>query len=71
LAAIARQLDLDLELDTASLTARGIAPGEIVRAEVVKASRDELFDAIVRPLGLEWNVAGRRLRVFATGSPSP
>ena len=71
LAAIARQLDLELELDRASLTARGIAPGEIVRAEVVKASRDELFDAIVRPLGLEWNVAGRRLRVFATGSPSP
>jgi hypothetical protein len=65
LAAIARQLDLDLELDVPSLTARSIAPGEIVRADVVKASRTELFDAILGPVGLAWQLEGRRLRVFA------
>ncbi len=65
LMAIARQLDLDIELDRESLRARGIALGEIVRADVVKVSRDELFDAILRPLGLAWQLDDRRLRVFA------
>lgn len=68
LAAITRQLDLDLDLDGASLAARGIAPGEIVRADVVKASREDLFDAILGPVGLAWRLEGRRLRVFAAAS---
>jgi len=70
LAAIAGRLGLTLELDAASLAARGIAPGEIVRAEVEKASRTELLDALVRPLGLEWTIAGDRLRVFAPAAAS-
>jgi hypothetical protein len=65
LAAITQQLDLDLELDVASLASSGIAPGEIVRADVVKATREGLFDAILRPVGLAWQLDGRRLRVFA------
>ncbi len=65
LAAITRQLDLELELDVASLAARGIAPGEIVRADVVKASREDLFNAILGPVGLTWRLEGRRLMVFA------
>jgi hypothetical protein len=67
LAALARQLDLDVDLDVASLTAHGIAPGEIVRADVTGVSRDALFDAILQPVGLSWRVEGRTLRVFAGG----
>ena len=65
LAAIAARLGLELELDQASLAARGIAPGEIVRAEVEKASRDRLLDAVLQPVGLQWKIEGQRLRVFA------
>jgi hypothetical protein len=67
LAALARQLDLEFELDTASLTAHGIARGEIVRADVTDVSRDALFDAILQPVGLSWLIEGRTLRVFAGG----
>jgi hypothetical protein len=67
LAALARQLDLEFELDTASLTAHGIAPGEIVRADVTGVSREALFDAILQPVGLSWRIEGRTLRVFAGG----
>jgi hypothetical protein len=68
LAALARQLDLEVDLDVASLTAHGIAPGEIVRADVTGVSRDALFDAILQPVGLSWQIEGRTLRVFAGGS---
>ncbi len=70
LEAIASQLDLEIEIDGPSLAAKGINPGEIVRVEVEKASRDELFDSILRPLGLQWKIGGKRLRVFAAETPS-
>jgi hypothetical protein len=54
-----------VELDRESLATRGIAPGEIVRIDVHEVSRDELLDAIVKPLGLAWSITGDRLRVFA------
>jgi hypothetical protein len=69
LAAIAARLGLELDLDQASLAARGIAPGEIVRAEVEKASRDRLLDAVLQPVGLQWKIEGQRLRVFAAEVP--
>jgi hypothetical protein len=65
LAAICGNLGLTLELDTAGLAARGIPPGEIVRADVDKASREQLLDAVLHPLGLEWKIEGDRLRVFS------
>ncbi len=65
LAAIASRLDLELDLDRGSLAARGIATGEIVRAEVEKASLAGLLDAVLQPVGLEWKIEDRRLRVFA------
>lgn len=68
LAAIGERLGLTPDLDAESLAARGIAPGEIVRAAVEKASRDELLDAVLQPLGLAWKIEGDRLRVFA---PAP
>jgi hypothetical protein len=63
LEAIATRLDLDLALDAASLSARGIAPAEIVRVDVRDATRDELLDAVVKPLGLAWTITGGQLRV--------
>ena len=65
LAAIASRLGLTLDLDRESLTRRGIAPGEIVRATVKDASRDELLAAILGPLDLTWTIKGGTLRVFA------
>ncbi len=65
LTAVAAQLGLTVDLDLPSLVARGIAPGEIVRAEVADASRDELLTAIVQPLGLAWRIEDGRLTVFA------
>lgn len=65
LAAIATRLGLVLDLDRDSLAARGMQPGEIVRARVTDASREELLDAVVGPLGLRWTIADKRLRVFA------
>jgi hypothetical protein len=62
---LAPQLGLEPALDRASLAARGIQPGEIVRAAVADASRDQLLDAIVGPLGLRWRIEGRRLVVDA------
>jgi hypothetical protein len=64
LAAICDRLGLELELDTAALAARGIAAGEIVRAEVANASRAELLDAVLHPAGLAWKIEGKRLLVF-------
>jgi len=65
LAALATRLGLQLDLDRESLTRSGIAPGEIVRAAVTNASRDELFHAILNPLALDWTIDGTTLRVFA------
>ncbi len=65
LATIAGRLGLELALDHASLRRRGIAAGEIVRARVKDATRDQLLDALLEPLGLSWAIDEGRLRVFA------
>ena len=65
LTAIASRMGLTLDLDRESLTRRGIAPGELVRATVKDASRDELLAAILGPLDLTWTIKGDTLRVFA------
>lgn len=65
LTAIATRLELRIDLDRESLVRRGIAPGEIVRATVKDASRDELLDAVLAPLDLSWTINGDTLRVFA------
>ena len=63
--ALARQLGLEGHIDRESLAARGVQPGEIVRVEVRDATRDELFDAVVAPLGLRWRIDGNRLTIDA------
>jgi len=65
LATIATRLELTLDLDRESLTRSGIAPREIVRTTVKDASRDDLLDAILDPLALDWKIDGKTLRVFA------
>lgn len=69
LAAITRQLGLTLALDAASLSARGIAPREIARADVRAAPREELLDAILVPLGLTWRIDDGTLHVWAAQPP--
>ena len=69
LKAIAARMNLKLDLDRESLVRRGIAPGEIVRATVTDAARDELLDAILGPLDLDWSISGDTLRVFAEPRP--
>jgi len=70
LAAIAKRLDLSLEIDAESLRRRGVAPGEIVKATVKDASRDQLLDAILVPLELRWTIDAGTLRV-AAAPPEP
>lgn len=70
LEAVAGRLGLALELDEDSLRSRGIAPGEIVRAEVRDASRDELLRAITAPFNLEWRIDSGTLRVAAPAAES-
>ena len=64
LTVIAARLGLKLDFDRESLTRSGIAPKEIVRATVKDASRDELLDAILGPLSLQWTINDDTLRVF-------
>lgn len=65
LAAIAGRLGLALAIDHESLRARGIAAGEIVRADIEDKPRDALLDAILEPLALRWRIEAKTLRVFA------
>lgn len=68
LASVAAQLGLTLAVDRDALAARGIAAAEIVRLEVKDASRDQLLEAIVKPLQLTWRIEGKTLHV---GGPAP
>lgn len=63
LATLAKQLELTLDIDRASLRARGIAGGEIIRLDVTNVSRDELLEAILDPLALDWQIEEQTLRV--------
>ena len=66
LAAISQRLKLKPVIDTQSLKARGINPKEIIRLEIKDASRDQLLDAIVRPLGLGWSIERDDLSISAS-----
>lgn len=65
LATIAARLGCELAIDQESLRRRGIAAGEIVRARIKDATRDQLLDGLLGPLGLSWAIDDGRLRVFA------
>lgn len=63
---IATRMELDLQLNREGLRTKGIAPAEIVRLSVKDVDRDTLLDQILTPLGLEWRIDGRTLRVGPT-----
>lgn len=65
LQAISQRLKLEPIIDTQSLTTRGINPEEIIRLEIKDATRDQLLDAIVKPLGLTWSIEIDRLFISA------
>ncbi len=67
LATLAKRFGLRLEVDKKALAARGIAGGEIVRRTVKDATRDELLDAILEPLDLDWRIDDGRLTVGERG----
>ncbi|MEO1991753.1 MAG: hypothetical protein ABGW78_07465 [Pirellulales bacterium] len=71
LVALTKQLGLTLELDRATLTARGISPQEIARADVTQVSREKLLDAILKPLGISWQIRDTTLRVWAEVPKNP
>ena len=60
---IATKFGLTLDLDAAALAAKGVAAGEIVRVAVEDAPRNQVLDAITKPLGLSWNIDGTTLEV--------
>ena len=66
LRAVSQRLKLEPSIDTQLLRSRGIDPQEIIRLEIKDASRDELLDAIVKPLGLTWSIEKGRLFIPAS-----
>lgn len=71
LATLAKRFGLALQLDRAVLEQRGIAPREIIRLDVRNASRETLLDAVLDPLGLDWQIEGATLRVGAGAAIAP
>lgn len=65
LTTLAGRLGLTLKLDRTALVQAGVAPAEIVRLELVDASREQLLDSICRPRGLTWRIAGDTLAISA------
>lgn len=63
LQALAKKFGLGLDLDGKALAAKGVAAGEIVRIAVEDARRDQVLDAITKPLGLSWKIKGETLEV--------
>jgi len=63
LQALAKKFGLAIKLDSQSLVAKGVAAGEIVRINLEDAPRDQVLDAITKPLGLSWQIEGTTLEV--------
>ena len=71
LATLAERFGVELQLQRQELQAVGIAPAEIVRCRVENVSREALLQAVLAPLGLEWELTTKVLRVPASSSPQP
>ncbi len=66
----ARQLGLQLEVDRASLEKAGVSLDQLISFHVEKASFDELFRAVLTPVGCACQRRGNVLRVWAEQTPS-
>ncbi len=65
LRAISQRLNLEPSIDTDAFKAHSINAQEIIRLEIKDANRDQLLDAIVKPLGLTWSIDDKTLHVTA------
>ena len=65
LQAISQQLNLEPSIDKESFKARSINAQEIIRLEIKDADREQLLDAIVKPLGLAWSIDDKTLYITA------
>ncbi|MBT4158384.1 MAG: hypothetical protein HOD99_06070, partial [Planctomycetaceae bacterium] len=63
--AISQRLNLEPSIDTEAFKAHSINAQEIIRLEIKDANRDQLLDAIVKPLGLTWSIDDKTLHVTA------
>ena len=63
--AISQRLNLEPSIDTEAFKAHSINTQEIIRLEIKDANRDQLLDAIVKPLGLTWSIDDKTLHVTA------
>ena len=66
LRAVSQRLNLEPSIDTESFKARSINAQEIIRLEIKDAKRDQLLDAIVKPLGLTWSIDDKTLYITAS-----
>ena len=67
--ALAKQMNLRLELDDAALEAAGIDPQQLVSFQVEGVQRDELWNAALAPVGLAFRIAGDVISVEPKGNP--
>jgi hypothetical protein len=65
LQAISQRLNLEPSIDMESFKARSINAQEIIRLEIKDANREQLLDAIVKPLGLTWSIDNKTLYITA------
>ena len=65
LQAISQRLNLEPSIDMESFKARSINAQEIIRLEIKDADREQLLDAIVKPLGLTWSIDNKTLYITA------
>ncbi len=65
LRAISQRLKLKPSIDTEALKTHSINTQEIIRLEIKDANRNQLLDAIVKPLGLTWSIEDKTLHVTA------
>lgn len=65
LAHFAKQLGLELEIDQASLEKAGVTLDRTISFRVQEATFDELFRAVLSPLGCTYERRGKVLRIWA------
>ncbi len=66
-----KQLGLELQIDHASLESAGVSLDQLISFRVEKATFDELFRAVLAPVGCVHERQGNLLRVRAEGASSP
>jgi hypothetical protein len=71
LAQFAKQLGLELQIDHASLENAGVSLEQLISFRVEEATFDELFRAVLSPVGCIHQRRGNVLRIWAGHTPPP